>query len=83
MALRQSKQNAKGRCCSTVKVRSNDVSLGKTRDVRQVAIRLLTSQLMRKTDARHKIRFSFIVQLTYVMCNFEWHGHVPYECHFL
>ena len=30
-----------------------------------------------------KITFSFIVQLTYVMCNSEWFGHVPHECHFL
>ena len=56
---------------------------GKTADVHQVAIRLLSSRLMRITDARHKITFSFIVQLTYVMCNSEWYGHVPYECHFL
>ena len=34
-------------------------------------------------NARHKIRFSFIVQLTYVMSSSEWYGHVPYECHFL
>ena len=87
MALRQSKQNAKRRCCSTVKVCStpayiNDVCFGKTADVRQMAIRLLSSRLMCKTVARHKITFSFIVQLTYMMCNSEWYGHVPYECHF-
>ena len=81
MALRQSKQNEKGD--AVLHEDSNDVCFGKTADVRQVAIRLLSSRLMCKTDARHKIRFSFIVQLTYVMCNFEWYGHVPYECYFL
>ena len=62
---------------------SNDVCFGKTADVRQVAIQLLSSRLMRITVARHKITFSFIVQLTYMVCNSEWYGHVPYECHFL
>ena len=63
--------------------KGDDVCFGKTADIRQVAIRLLSSRSMRVTDARYKIRFSFIVQLTYVMCNFEWYGHVPCECHFL
>ena len=45
--------------------------------------RLLSSRLMRVTDARHKITFSFIIQLTYVMCNSGWYGYMPYECHFL
>ena len=62
---------------------SNYVCFGKTADVRQMAMRLLSSRLMRVTDARHKITFSFILQLTYVMCNSGWYGHVPYECHFL
>ena len=44
---------------------------------------LLSSRLMRVTDARHKITFSFIIQLTYVMCNSGWYGYVPYECNFL
>ena len=56
---------------------------GKRADVRQVAMRLLSSRLMRVTDARHKITFSFIIQLTYVMCNSGWYGYVPYECNFL
>ena len=46
-------------------------------------IRLLSSRLVRITDARHKITFSFIVQLPYVMCNSEWYRHVHYECNFL
>ena len=62
---------------------SNEACFGKTADVRQVAIRLLPSRLLRITDARHRITFSFILRLTYVMRNFEWYGHVPYECHFL
>ena len=53
---------------------SNDDCFGKTADVRQVAIQLLLSRLMRSTDAR-LITYSFIVQLTYVMCNSEWYGH--------
>ena len=40
---------------------SKDVCFGKTADVLQVAIRLFSSRLMRITDARHRIKFSFIV----------------------
>ena len=40
---------------------SNDVCFGKTADICQVAIQLLSSRLMHITDAKHKIRFSFIV----------------------
>ena len=62
---------------------SKDVCFGKTADILQVAIQLFSSRLMSITDARHKIKFSFIAQLTYMVCNSEWYRHVPYECHFL
>ena len=67
MVLRQSKQNAKRRFCSTIQQLksflhqdSNDVCFGKTGDVRLVAILRLSSRLVCVTDARHKITYPLV-----------------------
>ena len=82
MALLQNEQNAKQEAFEHQDCKY--VCFGKTADVlQQVDTRLLSSRMMCITDGRHKIRYSFIVQLTNVVCNSEWYRYVPYEFNFL